>query len=125
VVQPGPGGGADFVARPVGQGISVPLGQQVIVDNRPAGVIPGQIVSRARPDGYTLLINGNSFWIAPLLGDNTPFDPVKDFAAITTAVSTPHILVIHPPFPATSVTELIAVAKARPGTLNSGFAAAG
>jgi tripartite-type tricarboxylate transporter receptor subunit TctC len=124
MVTPGPGGGADFVGRLLGQGISGPLGQQVVIDNRPAGVIPGQIVSKARPDGYTLLINGNSFWIARLLQD-IPFDPVKDFAPITIAVSAPNILVLHPAVPANSVRELIALAKAKPGTLNSGFAAAG
>ena len=79
VVSPGPGGGADFVARFIAQGISAPLGQQVVVDNRPAGVFPGQIVSKAQPDGYTLLVNGNSFWIAPLMRDNTPYDPVRIF----------------------------------------------
>src|ERR1700704_4415385 len=124
MVSPGPGGGADFVARFIAQGISGPLGQQVVVDNRPAGVIPGQIVSRARPDGYTLLVNGNSFWIAPLLQDS-PFDPLKDFAPITTAVGTPNILVVHPSVAVNSVRDLIALAKARPGTLNYGSSTAG
>ncbi len=125
VISPGPGGGADFVARFVAQGISGPLGQQVVVENRPAGVIPGQVVSKAPPDGYTLLVNGNSFWIAPLMRDNIPYDPVKDFSPITLAVSSPNILVVHTSVPANSVKGLIALAKARPGVLNYASASAG
>ena len=125
LLSPGPGGGADFVARFVAQGISAPLGQQVIVDNRPAGVIPGQVVSKAPPDGYTLLLNGNSFWIAPLMRDGIPYDPVKDFSPIALAVSSPNILVVHTSVPAKSVKELIALARARPGVLNYGSASAG
>src|SRR5262245_20117456 len=124
MVTPGPGGGADFVGRLIGQGISGPLGQQVVVDNRPAGVIPGQIVAKARPDGYTLLVNGNSFWIAPLMQDS-PFDPVRDFSPITTAVGSPNILVVHPSVAVNSVQDLIALAKARPGALNYGSSTAG
>jgi tripartite-type tricarboxylate transporter receptor subunit TctC len=125
LVSPGPGGGADFVARFIAQGISAPLGQQIVVENRPAGVIPGQIVSKAPPDGYTLMVNGNSFWIAPLMRDNTPYDPVKDFSPITSAVGSPNILVVHPSVPAKSVKELITLAKARPGALNYASASAG
>lgn len=125
LLSPGPGGGADFVARFVAQGISGPLGQQVIVDNRPAGVIPGQVVSKAPPDGYTLLLNGNSFWIAPLMRDGIPYDPVKDFSPIALAVGSPNILVVHTSVPARSVKELIELARARPGVLNYGSASAG
>ncbi|OGA45935.1 MAG: hypothetical protein A3G24_26310 [Betaproteobacteria bacterium RIFCSPLOWO2_12_FULL_62_13] len=92
VISPGPGGGADFVARYVAQGISGPLGQQVVVENRPAGVIPGQIVSKAPPDGYTLMVNGNSFWIAPLMRDNVPYDPVKDFCSSPFRFTDPYYL---------------------------------
>ena len=125
MVSPGPGGGADFVTRFIAQGISGSLGQQVVVDNRPAGVIPPQIVSKAQPDGYTLLVNGNSFWIAPLMQPNTPYDPVRDFAPITSAVGSPNILVVNSSVAANSVRELIALAKARPGTLNYASASAG
>lgn len=125
LVSPGPGGGADFVARFVAQGVSAPLGQQVVVDNRPAGVIPGQVVSKAPPDGYTLLLNGNSFWIAPLMREGIPYDPVKDFSPIALAVGSPNILVVHTSVPAKSVKELIALAKARPGVLNYASASAG
>lgn len=125
LISPGPGGGADFVARYLAQGISGPLGQQVVVENRPAGVIPGQVVSKAPPDGYTIMLNGNSFWIAPLMRDGIPYDPVKDFAPISLAVGSPNILVLHPSVPARSVKELIALARARPGALNYGSASAG
>ena len=125
LISPGPGGGADFVARFIAQGISGSLGQQVIVDNRPAGVIPGQIVSKATPDGYTLMVNGNSFWIAPLMRENIAYDPVKDFAPITSAVGAPNILVVHSSVAAGSVRELIALAKAKPGILNYASASAG
>ena len=112
------GGGADFATRIIAQGISGPLGQQVIADNRPGAIIQGEIVSKAPPDGYTLLLSGSSHWLLPFLRDNVPFDPVRDFSPITLAVSTPGILVVHPPLPVKSVKELIALAKAKPGVLN-------
>jgi len=111
------GGGPDYVARLIARGISGPLGQQVIVDNRPTGIIPADIVSKAPPDGYTLLVTSNVLWITPLL-QNTPYDPLKDFLPITLATISPNILVVHPSVAAQSVKELIALAKAKPGTLN-------
>ena len=66
IVTSGAGGGGDFTARQVAQGISGPLGQQVIVENRAGGVLASEFVSKASPDGYTLLVNGASFWIVPL-----------------------------------------------------------
>src|SRR5688572_2339516 len=83
------GGGLDFVARLVSTSLSATIGQQVIVDNRPSGVFTGSIVSRATPDGYTLLFNGSSFWMLPFLQANVPYDPVKDFAPITLATNAP------------------------------------
>src|SRR5258706_4185169 len=78
VIASGPGGNTDSTARIVTQELSAAVSQPVIVDNRPAGVIPAQIVSRAVSDGYTLLITANSMWISSLL-QKTPYDPVKDF----------------------------------------------
>ena len=112
------GGGLDFVARLVSQGLSPTLGQQVIVDNRPSGIFTGSIVSKAAPDGYTLLFNGSSFWMLPFLEKNVPYDPVKDFAPITLATNAPLLLVVHPGQPVKSVRDLIALAKAKPGVLN-------
>lgn len=118
IVVPGTGGGGDFVARVIGEGLAGPLGQSVVVENRPAGIIPGTIVSKAQPDGYTLLLSGSALWLAPFVYEKVPFGPVKDFSPVTLAVSTPNVLVVHPALPAKSVKDLIAVAKARPGTLN-------
>src|SRR5262245_5024894 len=78
------GGGTDFAARLIAQEVSAPLGQQLIVENRGgAGTIPGEIVSKAAPDGYTLLVVGGSFIIEPLLRDTVPYDPFRDFVPIT------------------------------------------
>ena len=112
----GPGGGSDFPARLIAPGLAAALGQNVIVDNR-SGVIPAQIVSRAPPDGYSLLVAGSSTWTGPLL-QKSPYDPIKDFAAVTLLNQAPNILVVHPSLPVTSVKELIALAKAKPGELN-------
>src|SRR5262249_44788110 len=110
-------GGPDFTARIVAQGISGILGQPVIVDNRGGGIIPGEVVSRAAPDGYTLLVIGNSFWIGSLL-QKTPYDALKDFVPITLAGSSPNILAVTPSLPVSTVRELIALAKSKPGALN-------
>jgi tripartite-type tricarboxylate transporter receptor subunit TctC len=118
IVTPGAGGSADFVARLLAHGLAANLGQQVVVDNRPNGVIPGEIVARAMPDGYTLVVSGNSLWIGPLMQVRSPFDPVKDFAPVTLAATSPTILVMHPSVAAKSVRELMSLARARPGTLN-------
>ena len=118
IVTSEPGGGADFVARVIAQGISGPLGQQVIVDNRAAVVVPGDIVAKSPADGYTLLVFGGTFWLAPFLRDGVPYDPVRDFAPITLAVSSPNLIVAHPSLTVSSVKELIALSKAKPGELN-------
>ena len=119
------GSGLDVMSRLVAPGLASALGQPVIVENRSSAIIPAQAVSRSTPDGYTLLAHGVSFWILPLLQDSVPYDPVRDFAPITLAVSAPAILVAHPSLPAASVKELIALAKARPGELNYASALTG
>ena len=118
------GGTTDLVARVIAQGLTASLGQQVIVDNRPTGIIPGEIVIKAPPDGYTLLFHGASLWMMPLL-QKVPFDPVKDLAPVTLATSTPNVVVVHPAVPAKTIKELIALAKAKPGSLNYGSGATG
>jgi len=104
--------------------LSGPLGQQVVVDNRPSGVIPGEIVSKAPPDGCTLLVSGSSLWISQLL-QSVPFDPVRDFSPITLAATSPSVLTVHPSLPVKSVRDLIALARARPGQLNYGTSGLG
>lgn len=112
------GGGSDFAARLIAQGLSTSMGQQVLVDNRGVVAIAGQLVAKAPPDGYTLLLYASALWLTPFLRENVQYDPVKDFAPITLAVSQPNILVVHPSLPVKSVKELIALAKSRPGELN-------
>ena len=124
IVTSPPGGGNDFVARMIAQEISAPLGQQVIVDNRSGGVIPGEIVSRAPPDGYTLLAAGGTFTIGQLF-QKTPYDVLKDFITVVVVGMAPNIVVVHQQVPIKSVKELIALAKAKPGQLNYSSAPVG
>ena len=112
----GVGGGTDIAARLVAQGISGPLGQQVIVENRPSNIAP-ETVAKAPPDGYTLFLSGSNFWVEPLL-QKVPYDPARDFSPIAGATTSPLVFVVHPSLPVKSVKELIALAKARPGALN-------
>ena len=108
----------DFVARMIAPGLADRFGQQFVVDNRGgSGVIPIDIVAKAPPDGYTLLVFGSAFWLLPFL-QTVAYHPVNDFAPITLAVTTPLLLVVHPSLPVKSVKELIAWAKAKPGELN-------
>jgi len=118
------GGGADVSARVIAQEISGPLGQQVIVENRGGGVVAGQLVSKAAPDGYTLLYYGSSIWLLPLMRRDVPFK-LADFSPITLATNSPAVLVVHPSLPARSVKELIALAKSKPAALNYASAATG
>jgi tripartite-type tricarboxylate transporter receptor subunit TctC len=120
----GIGGSSDFTARVLVQEISSPLGQPIIVDNHPSGVIPGQLVSRAAPDGYTLLVASSLFWVGPLL-QKTPYDVVRDFSPITITEISPSTVVVHPSLPVRSIKDLIALAKAKPGELNYGTTAIG
>ena len=110
------GGGNDFMARLVAQWLSEPLGQQVIVDNR-TSLQAAEAVTRATPDGYTLLFAGSSFVRLPLLRKNI-YDPVHGFTPVGMVDSSPVIFVVHPSLPIKSIKELIALAKSRPGQLN-------
>src|SRR5689334_14489683 len=98
IVTSAAGGASDFAARIIAQGVSEPLGQPIIVENRQSGIIQGEIVARAPPDGYTLLFATSSHWITSLV-QKTPFDPVKDFSSISIVSSQPNILVVHPSLP--------------------------
>ena len=115
IVTGAPGGSSDFTARLIAQGLTENLRQQVIVDNR--GNVDGELVARAPPDGYTLVIDGASIWIGPLV-QKAPYDPVRDFAPVTLAVSAPNVVIVQPSIPVKSIRELIAFAKAQPGKLN-------
>src|SRR6185503_8320332 len=79
------GGSGDFVSRLIAQGLTSALGQQVIVDNRGGGVVAGDVVAKAPPDGYTVLLYGNTFWLLPLMRKQMPYDPYRDFVPVTEA----------------------------------------
>jgi tripartite-type tricarboxylate transporter receptor subunit TctC len=118
-----PGGGTDIIARALGQHLSSAFGQNVIVDNRPGGntVIGAQQVAKAVPDGYTLLMAIDSTLVMnQYLYKSLPYDPINDFAPITTTTKTVSVLAVSGETGPKSVTELIAKAKAAPGTLNYG-----
>ena len=125
IVVPGTGGGGDFAARLIGQGLAPVLGQPFVIENRPVGTIPGEIVSRAAPDGHTLLLSASTLWLAPLLQSNVPYDPQRDFTPVSLVTMSPNILVVPNSLPVKSVKELIALARKRPGELNYGSGAAG
>ena len=90
----------------------------MIVDNRVGGVIIADIAAKSAPDGYTLFTYSSTLWLIPFMRKQTPYDPVKDFAPVTLVGRSPMVLVTHPSVPATSMKELIALAKAKPGELN-------
>lgn len=121
VVSAAPGGTTDLAARMISEPLAKALGQPVVVENRPggAGGIAAQLVQRAKPDGYTLLIQYSGFHvITPLLMKNLSWDPVKDFAPVANILSAPQVLVVRPSLPVKSLQELVAYAKANPGKLN-------
>ena len=128
VIVPFPAGGStDIVGRTVAQKLSERWGQPVVVDNRAGGgtVIGTDIVAKAAPDGYTLLVTPAPFTINPSLLAKLPYDALADFAPITLINTTPLVLVVNPGVPARSVKDLIALAKARPGQLNFGSSGTG
>jgi len=115
-----PGGTTDIVARMLAQRFTDAWGQAAVVDNRPGagGNIGNQIVAQAPPDGYTLLMAVPPLTINPSLYRKAGYDPIKDFAPISLVASVPIVFAVHPAVPARSVKELIALAKAKPGSLN-------
>jgi tripartite-type tricarboxylate transporter receptor subunit TctC len=116
IVTSEPGGGNDIVARIVADGLSNSLPQRAIVDNR--GIVAVEIAAKAAPDGHTLVVYGATIWLMQYLRDKVAWDPLKDLAPVTLAVTLPNILVVHPALPVKSVKELITLAKAKPGGLN-------
>ena len=122
-----PGGTTDLAARIVAQKLSEDWKQQVVVDNRggASGVIGSEMAARAAPDGYTILIVANGYMLNPFLNAKLPYDTLRDFERVTLFASAPLVLVVHPTVAAQSLQELIAAAKARPGTLNYGSSGLG
>jgi tripartite-type tricarboxylate transporter receptor subunit TctC len=119
------GGPSDIAARIIGQRLTETLGQAVVIDNRGGanGIVGTEMVANAQPDGYTLGMVQAGLAINPSLYARVPYDPLKDFAPITQAISVPNVLVVHPSLGVNSVAELVAAAKARPDEIP--FASAG
>lgn len=119
------GGGTDIIARLFAQGLTGVWGQQVIVDNRPGGggVIATDITTKAIPDGYTLLLQSVGISYAPALYKKLPFDVRRDITAVTIVGTQPFVLAVHPSMPVKSVTELVQLAKSKPGDIR--FASGG
>ena len=122
IVPQSAGASTDLTARLIGQKLTAAFGQNFIVDNRPgAGSIIGtDLVAKAAPDGYTLLVVASSITLNPTLHKNLPFDPVRDLAPITQLSAFPNLLTVHPGVPVKTVKDLIALAKAKPGSINYG-----
>jgi tripartite-type tricarboxylate transporter receptor subunit TctC len=118
-----PGGAGDIFTRTVGQKLSEALGQAVVVDNRPGanGGIGTDIVAKAQPDGYTLLMgNSGPLTINPVLYKKVPYDPIRDFAPISQGTSYMYVLVVPPSLPVANVNDFIAVLKSKPGQMTYG-----
>jgi len=122
IVPAPPGGSLDVVARPVSQHLGDALGQQVVIDNRSgaAGVIGSDLVAKANPDGYTLLMTNLAFAITATLLPKMPYDPVRDFVAITQLTRLPYLVVATASLPVQSLRDLLELAKAKPGSLTYG-----
>ena len=126
-----PGGANDILARIVGQKLGENLGQQIVIENRggATGNIGAEFVAKAAPDGYTILMaQASNLAINISLMGKLPFDPVKDFTAVTLVATTPNLLVVRPSFPVRTVKDLVVLAKSKPGAINyasSGSGSAG
>ena len=122
------GGGTDAIVRPIAVKAAELLGQSVIYENRggAGGMIAGEIVARAEPDGYTFLVAApNTHVFATLLHKKVPFDPATDFATITKFDLTPNVLIAHPKFPPNNSKDMITYARAHPGKVNFASSGAG
>src|SRR3989454_5157907 len=126
LVVPFPAGSStDIIARIVAQKLSHRLGQQIVIENRAgaSGIIGADAVAKAGPDGQTIgIATASTHAVAASLSANLPYDPIKDFAPVAMIGSQPYVLVLQPALPARNLAELIALAKAKPGTLNYGSA---
>ncbi len=121
------GSATDTVARAIGQKLGERVGQQVVIDNRAgaSGLIAGEMVAKAPPDGHTLLIVSATHTVIPSLRKSMPYDTLRDFTPITLATTQSYLLLAHPSLPVKNVKELVALAKARPGQINYASTAVG
>ena len=122
-----PGGGTDVLARMVTEKMRVDLNQNMVIDNRPGatGNIGNDLVAKASPDGYTILVQGTIIGMFPHIFAKLNYDPVKDLRAVGTIAESPNVIVVNPASPFNSVAEMVAAGKAKPGSLNYGTAGVG
>ena len=125
IVPQSPGASTDITARLVAQGLNEAFKQPVIVDNRPgsSGIAGTELVARAAPDGYTLMVVASSFSINPALGRKLPYDSIRDFTTVTQLSKFPNMLAAHPSTPVKTLQDVMALAKAKPGQVT--YASAG
>ena len=125
IVPQSPGASTDITARLVAQGLNEAFKQPVIVDNRPgsSGIAGTELVARATPDGYTLMVVASSFSINPALGRKLPYDSIRDFTTVTQLSKFPNMLAAHPSTPVKTLQDVMALAKAKPGQVT--YASAG
>lgn len=127
VVAFAPGGGTDVAARTITPKLSELLGRQIVVDNRPgaASTLGTELVAKAQPDGYTLLMSDTTFGIVAALYQKLNYNAERDLAPISQVISVPSVLVVHPAVQATNVRELVTLAQSKPGQLNFGSGGVG
>ena len=125
IVPQSPGASTDLTARMIGQKLSEAFKQPVVIDNRPgsSGIAGTEMVARAAPDGYTLMVVASSFSINPALGRKLPYDAIKDFTTVSQLSKFPNMLAAHPSFAPKTLPDVIAAAKAKPGEIS--YASAG
>ena len=121
------GGSTDIIARIIGQRLTESMGRPVVIDNRPgaAGLLGAEIVAKAPPDGYTIIINSASFTTSVVIQPKVSFDPIKDFTPITNLADTPLLMTVNTNLPVKTTQDWIALARAKPGALNYGSAGVG
>ncbi len=122
-----PGGATDILARAIGQKLGENWQQQVVVDNRPGAnqIIAAELTAKSAADGYTLQMIPAGFAINPAMHRKLPYDPIRDFTAVTMVADVPNVFVVHPSVPARSVKEFIAYARTKPGQLSFGSSGVG
>ncbi len=120
IVISAPGGSTDLLSRTVGRALTESIGQTIVLDNRPGGggIIASEMLAKAPPDGYTILMSNTSHSVLPSLHAKLPYDPIKDFAPVSLVALTHSLLLVNPSVPVRNVKELIDLAKAQPGKLN-------
>jgi len=122
-----PGSATDIIARAVSEKLAAQLGQPIVVENRPgaSATIGAALVAKAEPDGYAILMTSSSHTVTPSIYSNLPYDTARDFAAVTPLANLPNVLVVGPSASFSTVAELVAAGRSKPGAMNYATAGAG